>query len=408
MGRPRGAGANNIRKASARGVEEQHRNRGQPKQYEERSLLLQPLESLSDWESWLELPQLSPSGDNDDDRNNHYLPTLSPSEGNYGNLSGGPLFSTSSHLFEVFPAQITDRVEATTRYLQPLEEPHEAEENESPFDLGDRPQSRSPLPARCHDHDDIPLPWKLAQLQSRLHTLKCRISQGAGAQDAKRSEAILSEALSATETLMLNIEDLKIDCTVRRSTQDSTIPDATFPSPEQSSQASPPGYPHHEGHDKATILQVVTCYLQLLQIYAPLLCLISDHLTDPTAATPSSHLPKPGVPAASIPPPPTILSATFLTCGRFKLASHDDLKVQVTMHLIFSMFRRIQRSLGMTLSAHMHLPGENSASLNEYYSNEERGDGGTSSVLLAVRAAMCFLDVQEKAVFENLRRAQVF
>lgn len=263
------------------------------------------------------------------------------------------------------------------------------------------------------------IPLRLSQLQLELQlqlqrlaalSIPSRNVEFHSPCGSDRENHTLSEALMGAETLMLIIEAL-------RESQGQHETGHSRQSPIKSSQISngvdwsPCSNSLHETGYITVLLQVLMCYMQLLQIYNHLLTLIKCDLQQSgtsVASVQSNNTGTHGLPA-------TFLSNTVFTFGQFNLASHVHLKARVTVQLLSSMLRRIQGSLDTVMSDTPldSLNNLQSANRTEFISGRKQQElpgvettHTSSPMLLAAKAAVSHLHLEERKVLDRLEEIE--
>lgn len=268
--------------------------------------------------------------------------------------------------------------------------------------------------------NDYTIPLRLSQLQLQLQRQLQRLAslsiprQDVEFQSLYGSEGenrTLSEALTGAETLMLIIEALLEDQEPHETGHSEQGTVGSLPIPDDAV-----GWPSfsdslQQAGRITVLLQVLMCYMQLLQIYNHLLTLIKYDLQQagrPVASVQSNN-------ASAHDLPTTFLSNTVFTFGQFTLALHVDLKAHVTVQLVSSMLRRIQRSLDTVmnnnpLGSENELQSTDRAELTSRWKKQELpGVGKTqtsSPMLLAAKAAVNHLHLEEKKIMDRLKEME--
>jgi hypothetical protein len=277
----------------------------------------------------------------------------------------------------------------------------------------DSPDSLKMIINECKNNHTIPL--QLSQLQLKLQQLaassvSAQTKESQPLYSSGEGNSTLSEVLTGTETLMLIIEALDRDQEQPGTEDGQEGPKDPHPSLDDGIDWSSFSASLRETNHITILLQVVICYMQLLQIYHHLLTLINGDLQRSGAPAPllTNDDSTQGSPA-------TFLSNTVFTFGQFSLTSHVDIKAHVTIHLVSSMLRRIQQSLHVamvneSLGSRKEPQRTNRNALASAWKNQELPDIGvsqaSSSMLLAARAAVHHLYLEEKQVFDKLEEVK--
>lgn len=267
---------------------------------------------------------------------------------------------------------------------------------------------------------DYTIPLRLSQLQLQLQQQLQRLAALSISRqnvkfpslcDSRGENRTLSEALTGAETLMLIIEALRENQGPLRTGDSEKDPLRPSPIPDDAADWPSLSDSLHQTEHITVQLQVLMCYMQLIQIYNHLLTLIEcdlQHTGTPVASVQSNN-------ATIHDSPATFLSNTVFTFGEFSLAFHVDLKAQVTVQLVSSMLKRIQKSLDTVMNNNLFVceyepQMTDRAELTSRWRKQELSCAGitqtSSPMLLAANAAVNQLHLEEKKVLDRLKEME--